>query len=387
MSSYPTSLQDLDATRGTSGQPLSSPNHITQHALEDSTIEALQAKLGINNSADTTSIDYLLKNTSSIDPGHKHTAASLALALSNLSDVLISSPADGNGLIFNGAGGKWENASTSTADASTTVKGVTKLDTTPASPVSPIAVGVNSAVLTTASGTGTSAANKIEDQLGFQKGTEIYAVDSAGTDAYAVALIPTPAAYVAGMTVRFKAGTANTAAATLNVNSLGTKTIKRPDGNDLATGDILSGQIVEVSYDGTNFQLLSPLTNKFSNGLATYIAGTASGTQTIAHSLGVIPKKVTLTARIVNSALSPEFSIGHWDAIAQTCFYFSSQAGGNGNTSTSFSIFVSVGNSDGYTNSGVVTVDATNITITWTRVQFGIGGVTLSWDISWEAFA
>lgn len=52
-SSYPVSLQDLDATRGITGQPLSSPNHITHHALEDDTIEALQAYLG-TNAAQTT---------------------------------------------------------------------------------------------------------------------------------------------------------------------------------------------------------------------------------------------------------------------------------------------------------------------------------------------
>lgn len=73
--SYPTSLQDLNATRGTNTDPLSSPNHVDHHALEDDTVEALQAKVGIDNSAVTTSIDYLLKNTSSSNPGHKHTLA------------------------------------------------------------------------------------------------------------------------------------------------------------------------------------------------------------------------------------------------------------------------------------------------------------------------
>jgi len=72
---FPTSLQDLDATRGSSSQPLSTPNHADHHALEDATIEALQTKVGIDNSADTSSIDYKLKSTSSNNPGHKHTLA------------------------------------------------------------------------------------------------------------------------------------------------------------------------------------------------------------------------------------------------------------------------------------------------------------------------
>ena len=36
-------------------------------------IEHLEAKLGVDSSAVATSIDYLLKNTSSSNPGHKHT--------------------------------------------------------------------------------------------------------------------------------------------------------------------------------------------------------------------------------------------------------------------------------------------------------------------------
>lgn len=73
--SYPTSLQDLDATRGTAGQTLSNPSHVTHHTNEDDTIEALQAKVGVDSSAVTTSIDYKLTNASSSNPGHKHTLA------------------------------------------------------------------------------------------------------------------------------------------------------------------------------------------------------------------------------------------------------------------------------------------------------------------------
>lgn len=72
---FPTSLQDLDATRGSSGQRLSSPNHVTHHQTEDDTIEALQAKVGVDNSAVTSSLDYIVKNASSDGGGHVQTAA------------------------------------------------------------------------------------------------------------------------------------------------------------------------------------------------------------------------------------------------------------------------------------------------------------------------
>src|SRR5574340_683692 len=87
-----------------------------------------------------------------------------------------------------------------------------------------------------------------------------YAADTGAADAYAVALAPAPAAYSTGMRVRFKSSNANTGTSTLNVNSLGVKTIKKRgqigDLVDLVRGDILSGQMCIVEYDGTYFQLL-----------------------------------------------------------------------------------------------------------------------------------
>jgi hypothetical protein len=83
-----------------------------------------------------------------------------------------------------------------------------------------------------------------------------YAASSAGTDTYAITLDPVPAAYFTGMVVHFKADVFNTGACTLNVNTLGAKAIKKPNGADLATGDIRTNQFVPVIYDGTNFMLM-----------------------------------------------------------------------------------------------------------------------------------
>ena len=164
------------------------------------------------------------------------------------------------------------------ADASTTVKGITRLSVAPVSATIPIAVGQNDPKVPTidvssvtagmvsalAANNGTpGSGNKYVSQSGYQIGAEVYAADSVGTDSYAITLSPVPASYVTGMTFRFKAGTANTAAATLNVNSLGAKTIKKNNDQDLATGDIEVGQIVEVTYDGTNFQMTSQLASVF----------------------------------------------------------------------------------------------------------------------------
>lgn len=105
-----------------------------------------------------------------------------------------------------------------------------------------------------------------------------YAVDAVGTDSYAITLTGF-ASYVAGQTFKFKAGTANTGACTLNVNGLGAKTIKKDVSSDLATGDILANQIVTVIYDGTNMQMVSNL-NSSTPVVTTYDTAASPATWT-----------------------------------------------------------------------------------------------------------
>lgn len=79
----------------------------------------------------------------------------------------------------------------------------------------------------------------------------------SGTDTITASALPTPSAYAAGQTFRFVAAGANTGAATLNVSSLGAKSITKDGTTALVAGDIPSGAVVEVTYDGTQFQLMS----------------------------------------------------------------------------------------------------------------------------------
>ena len=85
-----------------------------------------------------------------------------------------------------------------------------------------------------------------------------YGEAAGSTNAYTLALadvVPTLAA-LTGRVLLFKANAANTGACTLNVNSLGATSIKKLDGTDPSGGDIPSGKVIAVAYDGTNFQLL-----------------------------------------------------------------------------------------------------------------------------------
>jgi hypothetical protein len=72
-SSYPTALDNFDNPTSTSNTTTLS--HAEQHSNNNDAIEALEAKVGVNNSSTNTSLDYKLTNTSSSNPGHKHTLA------------------------------------------------------------------------------------------------------------------------------------------------------------------------------------------------------------------------------------------------------------------------------------------------------------------------
>lgn len=62
--------------------------HAANHTDVATGIEALEAKVGIDSSAVTSSLDYLVKNTSSSDPGHKHTLANGATDVTASADEL-----------------------------------------------------------------------------------------------------------------------------------------------------------------------------------------------------------------------------------------------------------------------------------------------------------
>ena len=108
--------------------------------------------------------------------------------------------------------------------------------------------------------------------------------DSGSANAYI--LTPTgsykaPTAYVAGMRVRFKPANANTTASTVNVASLGVKSIKDYTGaSDPAAGVIAAGQDITLVYDGTYFR--TPVSTAVSAGAMVYISSsTASSSSSI----------------------------------------------------------------------------------------------------------
>ena len=78
-----------------------------------------------------------------------------------------------------------------------------------------------------------------------------------GTDTYVGTASPSLSAYAAGNVFTFVVPNTNTGPATLNVSSLGAKTLSRDGSTALVAGDLVAGSEVVVVYDGTRFQVLN----------------------------------------------------------------------------------------------------------------------------------
>lgn len=90
-----------------------------------------------------------------------------------------------------------------------------------------------------------------------------YVADTGAANAYAISPSPSVSAFIAGQRFSFKVKTTNTTVSTLAVNALSATAIFKENGaTNLAAGDIVAGQIVEVEYNGVNgFQLMTPSGN------------------------------------------------------------------------------------------------------------------------------
>ena len=109
---------------------------------------------------------------------------------------------------------------------------------------------------------GTAAADAVRfSQL--QGGSTSTYITAAGADTITGTVTPTLTAYTTGQQFSFVAAGTNTTAVTLNIDGVGAKAVTRAGTTALAAGDILTGQVALVEYDGTQFQLLDP--NAFTN--------------------------------------------------------------------------------------------------------------------------
>lgn len=170
---FPTTLDNF--ANPSSGDALNSPDHATQHTDANDAIEALQAKVGVNSSAVTTSHDYKLGEVTGSDKAVGKTATQ-TLTNKTLTSPQINMGTNATGdIYYRDSGGAFQRlpigsasqvlqvssggipewiSNPSASDASYSTKGIVKFDTDAATSGITVASGVASV------NTGTSA-NKI----------------------------------------------------------------------------------------------------------------------------------------------------------------------------------------------------------------------------------
>ena len=147
----------------------------------------------------------------------------------------------------------------------------------------------------------------------------------AGTNALTGLAVPPLEGYTAGAQYSFIAQNTNTAAVTLDIDSLGVKNVTKFGSVALSAGDIVAGAMTLVEYDGTRFQLLNPANSIFDSITVDYI-------------------KETTTV----SATAPTGTI-NYDVVNQSVLYYTTNASGNwtlnlrGNSSTTLNSVMSTG--------------------------------------------
>jgi hypothetical protein len=152
-------------------------------------------------------------------------------------------------------------------------------------------------------------------------------------------------------------------------------------GTAVVTGDSrLSDARTPTNHDNTAhsgaFLVSTDVTSKC--GIATKNVNDASTTQTIAHGLGRVPKIVRVSAVLVYTAAISMKSSGVYDGTNHSgiCIVWT-EGTTTATTDTVYSStsaelgFTALGSTNPYTGAnrqtGVITVNSTNITITWTK--------------------
>ncbi len=194
------------------------------------------------------------------------------------------------------------------------------------------------------------------------------------------------------MQLSFKANVASGTAPTINVNGLGAKSlVKSISGATaaLAIGDFSTNTIVLAEYDGGAFQMLNTTSNMptytpaYTNGTTTKDAADASTTQNIPHGLGRIPTKVRITGLFVPGTATYDQlrSETVYNGTTQSSMSILRTSTGPGNTiiATAFKLNVAT-TGEATFSTGVVTFDATNIIITWTKTGSPTGIYTFLWE-------
>ena len=249
-------------------------------------------------------------------------------------------------------------------------------------------VTVTSGVLNTSgqlTGAVTTSAGGLATTL--QSAPAYYAPSTTGTNTYACTCSPGPSALVAGQTYSVLISiTSTNTTCTMAINGLAATTVTRKGTSALAVGDLVSGTVAEMVYDGTYLQLQNPQSTylQLSGGTLTgalvpYSPGNQSGGLAIGSNAG-------------NSSMTGSYNLllgqqtGSSLSSGNLCTYIGYQAGID---CTSGAGCVMVGGQAGYTGATgqAATTTGTHNTFIGQGCGGNASGITNSTALGWTSLA
>jgi len=236
----------------------------------------------------------------------------------------------------------------------------------------------------------------------------------SGTDTITATVSPALTAYAAGQMFAFVAANTNTGAVTINISSLGAKSITKNGTTALAAGDINANYLFVIVYDGTQFQVVGVSATTFTNltisgvltlsGAGTQLNSSGTGAWKFPNgTTGQRPATPVVGMARYNSTLDQmeAYVSAGWQQITSLLYSASylvvagggggggGTAGGGGagglltgtialNTGTSYPVVVGAGGAGGVGLSGVNGVNGVNSSVSTLTAIGGGGGATFS---------
>lgn len=100
-------------------------------------------------------------------------------------------------------------------------------------------------------------ANAISDADAKIDRAGVFSISTSGTDTYTATNTDIDS-YYTGLKISVKIGILNTGASTININTLGTISLKKQDGSEFLAGELKAGESYPFEYNGTEFRSLIP---------------------------------------------------------------------------------------------------------------------------------
>lgn len=196
-----------------------------------------------------------------------------------------------------------------------------------------------------------------------QAGTDKYCRSTSGNDTYVCSVTPALTVYTTGGCFILNGDTANTGAATININSVGVKSILSPTGAALSNGDITANKPISLCYDGTQFIIQGASTSASTVGFtATATSSTLLDITAGVAEIGLVRYSSAASSGTLSGSTASSTAYGY---ITSAGVY---TIGHNGAATLTCSVCVTATGVTGFPTDSIPLFTATYVSNVWTTI-------------------